>query len=110
MSYFEKDGEIYKQVPAGGHGGGVTSSVPVKATEAEAAAFRASLETAGEPDREAVQETGLRQDGPTIREWIAEGYKASAYPPSGYESKSSPEDIAAAVAAEIEVAKAKGSA
>ncbi|MGZ5987405.1 MAG: hypothetical protein ACXWLZ_00010 [Rhizomicrobium sp.] len=38
--------------------------------------------------------------GPTIAEWVAAGYKASAYPPSGYASKSTPEEIAAAVAAE----------
>lgn len=44
MDFFEKDGVVYKHVPAGGHGGGVTGSVVVKATEAEAAAFQASLE------------------------------------------------------------------
>lgn len=50
MDFFEKDGVVYKHVPAGGHGGGVTSSVVVKATEAEAAAFYASLEQpAAEP-------------------------------------------------------------
>lgn len=43
MQFFEKDGEIYKHIPAGGHGGGVTSTAVVKATEAEAAAFRATL-------------------------------------------------------------------
>lgn len=43
MSFFEKDGIVYKHIPAGGHGGGVTGSVPVKASEAEAEAFRAAL-------------------------------------------------------------------
>lgn len=38
--------------------------------------------------------------GPTIAEWVARGYKAGAYPPHGYESKSTPEEIAAAIAAE----------
>jgi hypothetical protein len=42
MQFFEKDGEVYKHVPAGGTGGGVTSYATVKATDAEAAAFRAS--------------------------------------------------------------------
>lgn len=46
MSLFEKDGEIFKNVPAGGHGGGITSYATVKASEAEAAAFRAALVTA----------------------------------------------------------------
>lgn len=28
-------------------------------------------------------EEGLRLDGPTVAQWVAEGYKASAYPPAG---------------------------
>lgn len=43
MDFFEKEGVIYKHVPAGGMGGGVTSSVVVKATDAEAEDYRASL-------------------------------------------------------------------
>lgn len=42
----------------------------------------------------------LTSDGPTVAQWVAAGYKATAYPPSGYPSKSSPEEIAAAVAAQ----------
>jgi hypothetical protein len=99
MDLFEKDGEIYKSVPAGGHGGGVTSSVVVKATEAEAAAFRATQDPAGEPEA-GTGVAELKQDGPTVQEWVAAGYKASEYPPSDYASKSSAEDIATAVAAE----------
>lgn len=38
----------------------------------------------------------LRDDGPTIAEFIAAGYPASAYPPVGYASKSTVEEIAAA--------------
>lgn len=38
--------------------------------------------------------------GPTVAEWVAAGYKAAAYPPRGYESRSTPEEIAAAIAAE----------
>jgi hypothetical protein len=48
MSLFEKDGVIYKHIPAGGHGGGVTSSAVVKASDAEAKEFLA----AGEPVEE----------------------------------------------------------
>jgi hypothetical protein len=40
--------------------------------------------------------------GPTIAEWVAAGYKAGAYPPRGYESKSTPEEIAAAIDAEAQ--------
>ena len=34
-------------------------------------------------------EEGLRLDGPTIAQWLEQGYKASAYPPNGYASVSS---------------------
>ncbi|POA75357.1 HeH/LEM domain-containing protein [Pseudomonas sp. GW531-T4] len=39
----------------------------------------------------------LRQDGPTIAEWIEAGYLAENYPPTGYVSRSSQEEIAAAI-------------
>lgn len=42
----------------------------------------------------------LREDGPTIAEYVAAGYLASQYPPAGYASKSTPEEIAAAIEAE----------
>ncbi|WP_251962279.1 HeH/LEM domain-containing protein [Pseudomonas sp. Marseille-Q5299] len=38
-------------------------------------------------------EEGLRLDGPTVAQWMAEGYKASAYPPNGYASVSSQAEI-----------------
>jgi hypothetical protein len=40
--------------------------------------------------------------GPTIAEWVAAGYRASAYPPGGYNSKSTQEEIDAAIAAQVE--------
>lgn len=43
----------------------------------------------------------LKTDGPTIQEYVAKGYKASGYPPQGYASNSSDEEIKAAVAAEV---------
>lgn len=43
---------------------------------------------------------GLRFDGPTIAEYVAAGYQASNYPPQGYVSRSSDEEIAAALAAQ----------
>ena len=43
---------------------------------------------------------GLRQDGPTVGEFVAAGYQASGYPPEGYASRSSQEEIDAAIAAQ----------
>lgn len=40
----------------------------------------------------------LRNDGPTVAEFVAAGYQASNYPPFGYESRSTAEEIAAAIA------------
>lgn len=36
--------------------------------------------------------------GPTVEEWVAAGYQAINYPPSGYESRSTQEEIDAAIA------------
>lgn len=42
----------------------------------------------------------LRDDGPTIQEYVAAGYKAKGYPPAGYASKSTDEEVEAAIKAE----------
>ncbi|MGE8170286.1 hypothetical protein ACQKO7_19035 [Pseudomonas putida] len=42
-------------------------------------------------------EEGLRLDGPTIAQWVAEGYKASVYPPAGYAANSTAAEIAKAL-------------
>ena len=42
-----------------------------------------------------------REDGPTIAEFVAAGYKASNYPPEGYASLSTAEEIAEALKAEL---------
>lgn len=39
----------------------------------------------------------LRQDGPTVEQYVAEGYKAANYPPKGYASRSTQEEIDAAI-------------
>ncbi|MDP4024454.1 hypothetical protein Q8W71_17655 [Methylobacterium sp. NEAU 140] len=41
-----------------------------------------------------------RTDGPTVEEYVAAGYRAANYPPQGYASRSTPDEIAAAVAAQ----------
>lgn len=43
---------------------------------------------------------GLREDGPTVAEFVAAGYKASGYPPEGYASRSTREEIDAAMTAQ----------
>ncbi|WP_296741429.1 hypothetical protein [Mesorhizobium sp.] len=48
----------------------------------------------------ALAAKNLRVNGPTIGEFVAAGYKASAYPPGGYALKSSQDEIDAAIAAE----------
>jgi len=48
----------------------------------------------------AADTDGLRTDGPTVAEWVAAGYAASAYPPSGYTSKSTADEVEAAIAAQ----------
>ena len=42
----------------------------------------------------------LKQDGPTVEEWVLAGYHAEDYPPEGYAPRSTPDEIAAAVAAQ----------
>lgn len=48
----------------------------------------------------AVGDDGLRLDGPTVAEYVAAGYQASAYPPEGYASRSTADEISAAVTAQ----------
>ena len=43
---------------------------------------------------------GLRLDGPTVAEYVKAGYLAANYPPEGYASRSTEEDVAAAIAAQ----------
>lgn len=58
-------------------------------------------------EEEAIAKGETLNNGPTIAEWVAAGYKASAYPPEGYDSKSSDDEIKAAIEAEIAEAKSK---
>ncbi|MFN4062348.1 MAG: hypothetical protein ACK4IA_16565 [Paracoccus hibiscisoli] len=38
--------------------------------------------------------------GPTVEEYVAAGYRAENYPPQGFEPRSTPEEIAAAIEAQ----------
>lgn len=52
---------------------------------------RISHFASGDLSQEAKTEySGVRSDGPTIETWIATGYPATAYPPSGYVAIPSP--------------------
>lgn len=42
----------------------------------------------------------LRTDGPTVAEYVAAGYRADNYPPQGYASRSTDEEIQAAIDAQ----------
>lgn len=42
----------------------------------------------------------LRDDGPTIAQYVEAGYPATGYPPQGYASRSTPEEIEAAITAQ----------
>ena len=44
--------------------------------------------------------TGLKLDGPTIAEFVEAGYLATNYPPEGYASRSSQDEIGLAVQAQ----------
>lgn len=47
-------------------------------------------------------DTALRTDGPTVAEFVQAGYDPNNYPPGGYSSKSTPEEIEAAIKAHAE--------
>jgi hypothetical protein len=57
------------------------------------------LVSVGGARRLTADEESIAAIGPTVAEWVAAGYRAVNYPPSGYASRSTPEEIAAAVAA-----------
>lgn len=48
--------------------------------------------------RAAPADDELRTDGPTVSEYVAAGYQAQNYPPQGYASRSTLEEITDAVA------------
>jgi hypothetical protein len=59
----------------------------------------------------AVREaSALRVDGPTVAEYVAAGYPASRYPPDGFAPRSTPEEMAAAIADAEREAAAKPAA
>lgn len=62
-----------------------------------------SPEPAREPETKSDALT-LKQDGPTVEEWVLAGYAAEHYPPHGYASRSTEEEIQAAITAQKDAA------
>lgn len=60
-----------------------------------------------EPEGLSWHEGGLRGDGPTVEEYVSAGYPAAKYPPEGYASRSTADEIATAVAVQAENGKMK---
>lgn len=86
--------------------GGTHVLVTPPAAAAGVAAALAPAAPGAVPDAHAPRQPG----GPTIQQWVAAGYKASAYPPSPYASQSSAAEVAAAQAAEVEAEASKAPA
>lgn len=61
---------------------------------------QAQAQAQGKPESGNGGGEDLRQDGPTVSEFVESGYKASNYPPKGYASKSTDAEIADAIAAQ----------
>lgn len=54
----------------------------------------------GKAELHSVLGDGLRADGPTVAEYVAAGYLAQNYPPQGYASRSTEDEIKAAIDAQ----------
>jgi hypothetical protein len=52
------------------------------------------------PEADTEAKAPLSEKGPTIAEWCAANYKATGYPPAGFASKSTQEEIDAAIEAQ----------
>lgn len=71
--------------------------------EANIAAEQAKLDGRTKAARELKAkgaQVELKTDGPTVEEFVAAGYQAANYPPDGYTSRSTPDEIDAAIKAQ----------
>lgn len=87
---FSADGNHVVEVPAGEQD--VSERCALVAVE--------HLGVASYPSQ--LDANGLKLDGPTIAEFVAAGYLAVNYPPEGYVSRSTQEEIDAAIEAQRE--------
>jgi hypothetical protein len=110
-AFDEDDGSFYRRLMAevfGAEAAGATAPRPASAQgdikEYSSAEELDAILNQPEPTDVKVNDDGsvskLRTDGPTIAEFVAAGFSAKFYPPSGYTSKSTQEEIDAAIAAE----------
>ncbi len=81
---------------------GENSTVEMEQSQAEPLLALGALAMLSEDA--AVVLLGLRQDGPTVEEFVAAGYSAKGYPPPGYAAISSDEDVAIWIALEEKAA------
>ena len=79
---------------------GVISTATKVIVDGDFPHITAAYQRAGIAVEDGKQSAGLREDGPTVVEFIAAGYKASNYPPEGYASRSTAEEIAEALKGE----------
>lgn len=73
-----------------GTGKGIAADAPSTPADPEPVTAETELATAPadpEPDAAPAAEPELRTDGPTLEEFLAAGYKAELYPPSGYAAR-----------------------
>ncbi|WP_050439947.1 MULTISPECIES: hypothetical protein [Pseudomonas putida group] len=63
-------------------------------------AYADKFKVIDEPEGCSWQDASLLQDGPTVGEYVEAGYPASTYPPKGYASRSTQDEVAAAIAAQ----------
>lgn len=66
----------------------------------------AANSTSASANTQTTKPAELKQDGPTVVEYVKAGYSAKDYPPAGYASKSTAEEIAAVIKAEEDAAAA----
>lgn len=76
----------------------VGTIVPVSGDQIPASLLN-KCEVVGEDTKDKDWATG-QNPGPTVEEYVAAGYRAENYPPQGFESRSTPDEIAAAIEAQ----------
>lgn len=77
----------------------VGTIITVNGNKIPAALINKCEQLDGDSDGDGDLITG-QNEGPTVEQWVEAGYRAENYPPEGYESRSTPEEIAAAIEAQ----------
>jgi hypothetical protein len=99
-----------------GHGVIIVPVSEIAVDKPKPARTRGRARGKSKPDEQPAQSdligdgTQKRTDGPTVEEFVKAGYSAKNYPPDGYASKSTDDEIAAAIKAEDDAARQGGGA